>query len=206
MSDGTRYENIRPLAEMHRKIRRLNKELSRRQKESGHWKRTRAKLARAHGKVRNLRNHYLHEISAGIVAKGAVAVGMETLNVKGMQANRHLARAISDLGLYELRRQVGYKAEWNGSQMILVDQWYPSSKTCSECGYVREKLRLDERSFICPACGVIIDRDLNAALNLAAMAAKAVDIANRQNRRGLPVELVKGKRHEEAGRALHESA
>ena len=202
VSDGTRYENIKPLATAHRKIRRLNKELARRTKGGANWRKTKAQLNKAHTKVRHLREHYLHEISAGIIGKGPCALGLEKLNVKGMQQNRHIARAIADLGMYELRRQLTYKANWNGTELVLVDTWYPSSKTCSECGHVRESLPLDEREFICPECGLVIDRDLNAALNLAAMAAQAVDIANRQNRRGLPGELARGKRHCEPGRGL----
>jgi len=217
VSDGTRYENIRPLATAYRKIKRLSKELARRTKGGANWRKTKAKLNKAHSKVRHIREHYLHEITAGIVGKRPSVIGLENLNVRGMQQNRHMARAISDLGMYELRRQLTYKAEWNGTELVLIDRWYPSSKTCSECGHIRESLRLDERDFVCPQCGVVIDRDLNAALNQAAMAAEAVDIANRQNRRGLPGELG-GAGHEiggdadllqaahyEPGRALHEN-
>jgi len=206
VSDGTRYDNIKPLAIAHRKIRRLSKELARRTKGGANWHKTKASLGKAHTRVRHMREHYLHDISAGIIGKGPSALGIEDLNIKGMVQNRHVARAISDLGMHELRRQLIYKAEWNGTELVLIDTWYPSSKTCSECGHVRDTLRLSEREFICPNCGVIIDRDLNAALNLAAMAAEAVDIANRQNRRGLPGELGRGKSHEEPGRALQDVA
>jgi putative transposase len=170
LSDGTVYENIKPLQNVQRKIARLSRELSRRSKGGQNWLKTKAKLNRAHAKARNVRQHYLHEISAETVAKKPSTIVMENLNVKGMTANHHLARAISDLGMYELRRQMAYKAAWNGSQFILADRWEPSSKACSNCGVIRDELRLSERTFTCPDCGFTIDRDLNAALNLAALA------------------------------------
>jgi putative transposase len=170
LSDGTVYENIKPLQNVQRKIARLSRELSRRCKGGQNWLKTKAKLNRAHAKARNVRQHYLHEISAETVAKRPSAIVMENLNVKGMTANHCLARAISDLGMYELHRQMAYKAAWNGSQFVLADRWEPSSKACSNCGVIRDELRLAERTFTCPDCGFTIDRDLNAALNLAALA------------------------------------
>lgn len=96
--------------------------------------------------------------------------------------NHHLARAISDVGFFELRRQIEYKAEWCGIEVVFADRFYPSSKTCSRCGTVRNELSLSERTFVCYDCGFTIDRDLNAARNLAAL-------AEGPNRPGLPVEL-----------------
>jgi len=170
LSDGTVYENPRHLAVHARKIARLSRELARRKQGSANWRKTKAKLAREHECAHNARRHMLHQISAETVAKEPIAIVMEDLNVKGMMANHHLARAISDLGMYELRRQMTYKATWNGSDVLLADTWYPSSKTCSACGHVRETLELDEREYICPHCGLVIDRDLNAAINLKNLA------------------------------------
>jgi len=94
-------------------------------------------------------------------------VVVEQLNVAGMVRNRHLARAISDTGMAELRRQLGYKTQWYGCRLVVADRFYPSSKTCSGCGWVKAKLTLAERTFCCEACGLVLDRDLNAARNLA---------------------------------------
>ncbi|MFG1951201.1 RNA-guided endonuclease TnpB family protein [Micromonospora sp. NPDC048830] len=100
---------------------------------------------------------------------------VEDLNVSGMLANRRLARHIADAGFAELRRQLAYKAGWNGGRLIVADRWFPSSKTCSGCGTVRTKLALAERTYTCAICGLVLDRDLNAARNLAALAGEAVD-------------------------------
>jgi putative transposase len=96
---------------------------------------------------------------------------VEDLNVAGMLRNRRLARHIADAGFAELRRQLAYKTEWNGGQLIVADRWYPSSKTCSGCDTVKTKLALSKRTYTCTTCGLVLDRDLNAARNLAALAA-----------------------------------
>jgi putative transposase len=94
-------------------------------------------------------------------------VVMETLNIQGMMKNRHLSKAISQQKLYEFKRQMKYKCELNGIEFIEASKWYPSSKTCSECGNVKIKLSLSERDYICESCGIVLDRDLNAAINLS---------------------------------------
>ncbi len=99
-------------------------------------------------------------------------VVVEDLNVAGMLTNRRLARHIADAGFAEIRRQLAYKISWNGGRLVVADRWYPSSKTCSACGAVKTKLALSEREYRCEACGLVIDRDRNAALNLAALAAQ----------------------------------
>ena len=95
---------------------------------------------------------------------------VEDLNVAGMLANRRLARRIADAGFAELRRQLAYKTGWNGGRLVVADRWYPSSKTCSGCGAVKAKLALSERTYTCTPCGLVLDRDVNAARNLAALA------------------------------------
>ena len=110
-------------------------------------------------------------------------VVLEDLNVSGMLQNRRLSKAISDVGFSELRRQIEYKAGWNGVEVLIADRFYPSSKTCSECGFVKSELKLSERTYVCEECGAVIDRDLNAAKNLAALAEGG-------NTARLPVELV----------------
>jgi len=92
---------------------------------------------------------------------------METLNVKGMMKNRHLSKAVAQQGFYDFKRMIKYKAEKSGIEFVEADKWFPSSKTCSECGYVKPKLSLSEREFICESCGSVIDRDKNASYNLS---------------------------------------
>jgi putative transposase len=111
----------------------------------------------------------LHKLTTGL-ARAFGTVVVEDLNVAGMLANRRLARHIADAGFAELRRQFGYKTVWNGGRLVVADRWYPSSKTCSACGAVKAKLALAERIYHCSVCGVSLDRDVNAARNLAALA------------------------------------
>jgi putative transposase len=125
--------------------------------------------------VANLRRDGLHKLTTRLAREHATIV-VEDLNVTGMLANRRLARHIADAGLAELRRQLAYKTQWSGGRLIVADRWYPSSKTCSGCGTVKAKLALSERTYHCQACGLVMDRDRNASLNLAALAVQ-FDIA-----------------------------
>ena len=186
ISDGKVFENQKTLNKHERKLARLNRELSRRTKGGNNYQKTKAKLAKAHYKVASIRNTNLHEISkyAVVTAKPSKII-MEDLNVKGMVKNRHLSKAISDVGMSELKRQVEYKSKWNGVEFELADRWFASSKTCSDCGSKKEKLSLSERTFVCTECGLVIDRDLNAALNLASYNYECEPA----NGGGLPVEL-----------------
>ena len=169
VSDGTVYENVKPLRTIERKIGMLSRELARRKKGSANWGKTKTKLNKSHAKARHIRRNYLHAITSETVQKNPSAVVMEDLNVQGMMSNRHLSRAIADLGMYELRRQMTYKTEWNGSAVVLASRWYPSSKTCSQCGAIKSDLTLSDREYRCAECGAIIDRDLNAAINLSTL-------------------------------------
>lgn len=169
-SDGTVYENPRPLREAQRKLKCIQRELSRRTRSGSNWRKTKVKLAKQHARVANIREHVLHNISHDLVVnKRPGTIVVENLNVSGMVKNHCLAQAISDVGFYELRRQIEYKAKWHGVKVVVTDRWYPSSKTCSECGSVKPLLKLSERMFVCEECGIVIDRDLNAARNLAAI-------------------------------------
>jgi putative transposase len=170
-SDGTTFENPRALVNAERKLSRLNRELSRRRKGSKNRAKTRAKLARCHARIANIRNHALHDVSYHLTAKTKPqAVVIEDLNVKGMLSNRSLSKAISDVGMGELRRQIEYKGQWYGVEVLTADRWYASSKTCSACGAANRALTLSDRTYVCAECGAVIDRDLNAALNLASLA------------------------------------
>jgi putative transposase len=166
LSTGATIANPRALEGSLRRLWRLNRELARRTPGSRHRNRTRRRLARVHGRAANLRRDALHKLTNGLTTEHGTVV-VEQLNVAGMVRNRRLARAISDTGMAELHRQLAYKVGWYGSRLVVADRFYPSSKTCSGCGWVKAKLTLAERTFCCGVCGLVIDRDLNAARNLA---------------------------------------
>jgi putative transposase len=169
LSTGTTIVNPRALERSLRKLRRLNRELHRRRPNSQRRRVTRRRLARVHARAANVRRDALHKLTTALATQHGTVV-VEQLNLAGMVHNRRLARSLSDSGLAELRRQLTYKSTWYGSQLIMADRFYPSSKTCSACGWVKAKLTLAERAFTCEACGLRLDRDLNAARNLAKLA------------------------------------
>jgi putative transposase len=166
LSSGATIPNPRPLECSLRKLRRLNRQLARRKLGSKHRKATRRRVARVHARAANLRRDALHKLTTTLATQHGTVV-IEQLNMAGMVRNRHLARVLFDSGLAELRRQLIYKTAWYGSRLVVADRFYPSSKTCSTCGWVKAKLTLAERTFRCEGCGLYIDRDLNAARNLA---------------------------------------
>ena len=133
--------------------------------------RTERRIAKVHSRATNLRREQAHQLTTGLVREFGV-IGVETLAVKNLLANRRLARHISDVGWATILGQLSYKTSWSGGMLVAADRFYPSSKTCSACGAVKAKLRLTERVFTCdePACGHVRDRDFNAAVNLARMA------------------------------------
>lgn len=118
-------------------------------------------------KLTNIRNNYIHQVTTEIVKTKLSKIVLEDLNVSGMMKNKHLSKAIADSKWYEFRRQILYKAELYGIEVVLADRFYPSSKTCSCCGNYKKDLKLKDRIYICDECGLIIDRDINAAINLA---------------------------------------
>lgn len=176
LSTGETIPNPKHLEHAQRKLRRVQRQASRRvgpdrrtrQEPSGRWRTTQARITRLHTAVANARRDGLHKLSTRLVREHGVVV-VEDLHVAGMLRNRRLARHIAGVGMAELRRQVTYKTGWYGGRLVVADRWYPSSKTCSGCGVVKAKLRLSERVFSCDQCGVALDRDLNAARNLAAL-------------------------------------
>jgi len=183
LSTGEVIANPRPLNRAQRQLRRLNRQLARRhgprapdgsgRAPSIGWQQTCRRLGRTHARVTNLRRDNLHKLTSRLVADHDVIV-VEQLNVAGMVRNRRLARHIADAGWGELRRQLGYKSAWAGARLVHADTFYPSSKTCSACGAAKAKLSLSVRVFHCETCGLRIDRDLNAASNLAALVADVV--------------------------------
>ena len=164
-SDGCKFANPRWIQKSEKKLKRLNRELARRKRESKRRERTRLRLARQHAKVANQRKDWLHKITTYLVRKYDV-IALEDLNVRGMVKNHNLAKAITNVSFGEFNRQIEYKAQMYGKQIYRVDRFFPSSKTCSNCGCVQEKMPLHVREWTCPDCGAHHDRDINAATNL----------------------------------------
>ena len=168
LSDGTTFANPRALGRQLRKLRQLSKSLSRKKKGSNNHEKAKLRLAKMYLKVFNVRQDTLHKVTT-YLAKSHSKVVIEDLLVSGMLKNRRLARAIADVGFYEFRRQLEYKCQWYGSETVVVSRTFPSSKMCSQCGHRKKELSLSERVYKCEQCGLEIDRDLNAALNLVAV-------------------------------------
>ena len=164
-SNGNRYENKHFYKNQEKKLKKLQKQFSKKQKGSKNRNKVRIKLANIYEKITNQRNTYLHQITSKLVNENQV-ICIEDLNVKGMMQNHKLAKSIQELSLFEFRRQLEYKCKWYGRQLIVIDRFYPSSKTCYNCGYIYKDLKLSEREWICPHCGKLIDRDYNASLNI----------------------------------------
>lgn len=164
-STGECFDNPRHLKTKEKTLRIRQKSLSRKKKGSANRKKAARRVAILHYRIANARKDYLHKITSKIINENQVIV-LEDLNLSGMVKNHKLAKSISDVGMGEFRRQLEYKAEWYGRQIVIVDRYFPSSKLCSCCGQVKEKLELSERVYKCD-CGLEIDRDLNAAINLA---------------------------------------
>ena len=123
-------------------------------------------LLKLYNKISNIRDNYIHQATHEIITLRPKQVIMEDLNVTGMMKNRHLSRAVQEQNLNKFLTYMKYKCEWNGIEFIQVDRFYPSSKMCSNCGSIKKDLKLSDRTYICPECGTVIDRDLNAAINL----------------------------------------
>jgi putative transposase len=178
LSDGRQIPNPSPLQAAQRRLRHLNRQLARRRgpiapdgsirEPSMGWQQTRQQLGRVHARVANLRRDALHQLTSSLATTYGTIV-VEHLNVAGMLRNRRLARRLADAGFGQLRRQLIYKCVWAGGSLVQADMFFPSSKTCSGCGYARAKLPLSERTYHCERCGLVLDRDLNAARNLAAL-------------------------------------
>jgi putative transposase len=161
-SDGTVYENIKPYRTLRRRMKMIQRRQSSKKKGSKNRERARYKLAKIHQRIKNIRTDHLHKTTTKIVNENQV-IYLETLNVQGMMKNHCLAGAIADAAFYETQRMIQYKANWYGRRVVHLDRWFPSSKTCSECGFIKQDLRLKDRTWTCSRCGTEHDRDLNAA-------------------------------------------
>src|SRR5260221_58383 len=177
LSDGAIAENPRHLKTRLRKIKRLHRAVTRKVKGSQNRKKAARRLGTAYRTVANQRANTLHQFTSRLAKTKSVVV-IEDLNVAGLLKNHSLALAIGDVGWGAFRRQLTYKAAWYGCRVVVASRWEPSSKTCSGCGWVDDTLTLAERVFHCEACGLVLDRDVNAAINLAQLAGSSPDSLN----------------------------
>jgi putative transposase len=169
LSTGVVFPNPKAYKKSIQKLKRLSKAHARKAKGSTNRYQSKIKLALHHQSVSNIRKDSLHKVTNYLCKNHAVIV-IEDLNVSGLMQNHKLAQSIADCGFYEFKRQLEYKCKKFGSKLILADRWYPSSKTCSHCGCKKESLLLSERVYECEHCEHVMDRDLNAAINLSRLA------------------------------------
>jgi len=169
LSTGEKVVGPKPHKAMLKKLQRLSRSMSRKQKGSANRAKAKAKMARLHARISHIRQDALHKLTTDLTRRFHT-IGIENLNVRGMMKNRHLARSIMDMGFFEFRRQLEYKAAMRGGQVVVADRFYASSKTCSVCGHKLDDLPLSVRQWTCPDCGVVHDRDVNAAINLKKVA------------------------------------
>jgi len=177
LDTGERVAAPRELRRRERKLGRLQRVLARKTRGSGGWRKAKARLQEAHRKVRDARKDVTHRITADLVRRFRW-IGTEDLNVRGMMRNHRLAKSIADAAFGEIRRQLDYKSALAGGYVVRAGRWFPSSKTCSVCGYVLGSLPLYIREWACPGCGVAHDRDQNAAENLKIVARRQRDTEN----------------------------
>ena len=174
-SDGRMFENPKNLTHSLDRLKLLQKRLSRKKKESANRNKARIKVARLQEHICNCRKDNLHKITHALTHDSQVrTICMEDLNVKGMQRNHHLAQSVNDASFGEFSRMLEYKCKWYGVNLVKIDRFAPSSKTCGKCGYVYNGLKLSDRSWICPECGTHHDRDFNAACNIKEFGLKAL--------------------------------
>ncbi len=197
-SDGSKYENPRPLKRYERKLRRAQRSLSKRTKGSKNWVKQKWKVARIHYRIACIRNDAHHKATTEIVNKVS-AIGIETLKITNMLKNKKIAKALSDSALGGFLTKLKTKAETLGIPVTEASQRYASSKTCSSCGHKKDDLTLKERTYHCSQCGISIDRDINAAINLRNV---AVGHTETKNACGVQVRPHAEAREMEAGKAV----
>ncbi len=164
-SDGQVIENFHFKKNEESRLKRLQRQISKKVVGSKNREKARLRFAKLNEKIRNRKLNFLHDVTNHLIDENQVIV-MEDLNVKGMVRNHKLAESISEVNWGEFRRILAYKAAWHGRQLVFIDRFYPSSKRCNHCGYINKGLTLKDRQWVCPECGSLIDRDYNAALNI----------------------------------------
>ena len=193
ISNGEEIESMTFLKNSEDRLKVLQRRASRKCKGSNRQKKAYKKVALLHEYIRNCRKDYLHKFTSKLVSDNQInTICLEDLNVSGMVKNHNLAKSISDSSFREIRRQLEYKCKWNGKNLLVVDRFYPSSKTCNSCGYIKEDLTLKDREWSCPVCGVKHDRDFNASRNIRDEA-----LRNYYSGQGMPIGLVEPSSIEE---------
>ena len=189
-SDSNTYKNINKTSKVKKikkKKRRLQRQVSRKylkNKKGGSYCKTRnivkreKELLKVSRNLTNIRHNYLHQTTSEIINRKPTFIVLEDLNVNGMMKNKHLSKAIQEQSLYEFYRQIQYKSLWNNIEFIKADRYFPSSKLCSDCGCINKNLKLSDRTYICPECGNVIDRDYQASLNLKVYGENVLQLAN----------------------------
>ena len=166
-STGWKSSNPRHTYKNQIRLAKYQRRLSKKQKGSANFQKAKLKVARVHAKIADSRKDFLHKLTTALIHENQV-ISVESLQVKNMVKNPNLAKAISDVGWGELVRQLQYKADWYGRTLVSIDKWYPSTKRCSKCGYTLKSIDLSVRSWECPECRTVHDRDTNAAVNIKA--------------------------------------
>ena len=193
LSNGEHIPHPKHMERREQRLKRYQRQLARKQKGSANRAKARAKVARQHARVTDARRDFLHKTSTSLVRRFD-GIAAEDLNVSGMVRNHSLARAISRTGWAEFRAFLAYKCERYSRTLVIADRWYPSSKTCSGCGHLLASLSLDTRRWVCPGCGVLHDRDVNAAKNIATAGGLPVDACGGNVRRqGSPLPQLPAK-------------
>jgi putative transposase len=191
-SDGKRFANPRFLKQFLKELKRQQKHLSRKTKDSKRKERQRLKVARLHEKITNSRHNMQHQISSFLI-KNYDVIALESLNVKGMMANHRLAQAIQDVAWSGFVSKLEYKAEWYGKEVVRIETFFPSSKTCSCCGHQKASLLLKERDWTCVSCNTKHDRDVNAATNILQRGITILSSGTDDYRHGAKIRPVKAK-------------
>lgn len=184
LSNGLSIQAPKPLNKLTRKLKRVSRQLSKKQhpktksdrtKKSNNYLKQSLKLNKLHTKIANIRNDFLHKLTS-VLSRHYKCFGVEKLNVSGMLKNHRIAKAVSDVSFYEFKRQLLYKSSLYGNRVVEADTFYPSSKICSQCGSIKQDLKLSERIYKCKDCGVSLDRDYNASLNLLEYAKQKIGL------------------------------
>ena len=186
LSDGTKYGNPKFLEKGQKRLKTLQQRFARTQKKSNRHEALRLKVAKCHRDIANRRSDFLHKLST-LLIKYYDTICLEDLNVEGMMKNKHLSNSIQSAAWSEFVRQLKYKSDWYGKNVIFIGRFEPSSKTCSKCGYVKSDLQLNDREWVCPKCGEKHDRDVNAAINIRDFALHKQNLIGIENNELKPV-------------------
>ena len=182
-SDGYKYKNNRYTKTYEKKLKEQRQHLSRKTKGSNRYLKQKLKVATIYKKITNSRLNNLHKVSTQLIKKYDLIV-MEDLNIKGMIKNHKLSKQISDVSWSKFIELLTYKAQWNDKEIVKIDRFFPSSKTCNCCGYINQNLKLDMREWNCPSCNTKLDRDLNASINILKEGYKQISSGTDDYRRG----------------------